>query len=480
MRASEMTATDLARLAAQSGLSLLYLVGGLVLALLGAVVFSTTIQDILGEDAMQSGVEAFHRRESTAARQLRELRSDGHLSASVFLAAYEYENANGDADKLETAVSLFEEALKNEPGRTSAVVGLVSAKLALAETQGVDALKSTAKDMPALLEQAANPSHPDVVYLKAAVDVLDGKVSEAVEVLSEDPSEAPSLEGQGARWWNLAVAKLIAKEDPLPAAARAYNLRRWPVPSAEQRKDDPKVRLSRRADPERLIKLAYRFALCDKGCSPSDEEALAARVEFGRKLIDQVFKGTRDGGRYAPPRNEAAEIYNALGVGLCRVKRYSEAMKPFEQAVRGASNDPLYSMNLAIAGTLALPIVQKEGTAQEFKNTKDTAARAYENVARIIGSDTKRQSTLKLAVDNLTTVDYENDPGKGMAVLRKYRKQYPSEPDWNRHMGALMDWAYKSGCIKHYEKALELGHPDAVGIQERLKLWEAKQKMKRR
>ena len=137
-------------------------------------------------------------------------------------------------------------------------------------------------------------------------------------------------------------------------------------------------------------------------------------------------------------------------------------------------------MNLALAGTLALPGAQKEGTAQEFKNTKDTTTRAYENVARIIGSDAKRQSTLKLAVDNLLTVDYENDPGKGMAVLRKYHKSYPSEPDWNRHMGALMDWAFKSGCIKHYQKALELGHPDAVGIQERLKLWEAKQEQKKR
>lgn len=477
MRASEMTATDLARLAAQSGLSLLYLVGGLVLALLGAVVFSTTVQDVMAEDAMQEGVEAFHRRESNAARLLRDLRSDGQPGASLFLAAYEYENANGDADKLQTAVGLFEEALKNDPGRNSAVVGLVSAKLALAETEGLDALKSAAKDMPAILEQANNPQHPDVVYLKATLDILGGKASEAVEVLSEDPSDAPSLEGQGARWWNLAVAKLLTREDPLAAAARAYNLRRWPVPTAEQREDDAKVRLSRRADPERLLRLAYRFALCDTTCTPSDEEALAARVEFGRRLLEQDFRGTRDGGRYAPPRSEAAEINNALGVGLCRVKRYSEAMKPFEEAVRGASKkDPLYSMNLALAATLALPGVQKEGTASEYKTTKDMAARAYENVARIIGSDAKRQSTLKLAIDNLTTVDYQNDPGKGMAVLRKYQKEYPSEPDWNRHMGALMDWAFKSGCKKHYARALELGHPDAVGIQERLKLWEAKEK----
>jgi len=473
-----MTATDLARLAAQSGLSLLYLVGGLILSLLGAVVFSTTIQDILAEDAMQGGVEAFHRRDPETARRLRDLRSDGLPDASVFLAAYEYENAKGDKDKLETAASLFEEALKDQPGRNSAVIGLVSAKLALAETEGVEALKSTAKDMSEVLDQASNPQHPDVIYLKAAIDVLDGKTGEAVEVLSEDPSEAPSLEGQGARWWNLAVAKLIAREDPLPAAARAYNLRRWPVPTAQQRQKDPKVLLSRQADPERLLKLAFRFALCDTTCKPSEPEALAARVEFGRRLVDQAFKGSRDGGRYAPPGKEIGEIYNALGVGLCRVERYSDAMEPFGKALRGASNDALYSMNLALAGSQALPVIQKEGTAEDFKNAKDTTARAYENVARIIGKDNKRLSTLKLAVDNLTTVDYVNDPGEGMAVLRKYQKSYPSEADWNRHMGALLDWAFRLGCMKHYEKALELGHPDAVGIQERLKLWEIKKQQR--
>lgn len=474
MSPSAMTATDLARLAARSGLSLLYLVGGLVLALLGAVVLTTTAQDILAEDAMQEGVEAFHRRDASAVKLLRDLRSEGQPAASVFLGAYEYENADGDADKLQTAVGLFEEALANEPGRTSAVIGLVSAKLALAEIESLEALKAAGKDMAPILEGASDGNHPDLVYLKAALEVLDGKAAEAVEVLSEDPSEAPSQEGQGARWWNLTLAKLLAHQNPLPAAARAYNLRRWPIPSAEQRRNDPKVALSRRADPERLLKLAYRFALCDPSCTPSDKEALEARVEFGRKMLDQVFLGNRaGGGRYVPPKADAAEIHNALGVGLWRVERYSDATTAFQLAVRGQKRDPLYSMNLAVAATQALPGL-RSGPAVEFDKVKEAAAKGYATVCALVSKDPKRQSTLKLAVDNVITLYYDKSPSHGMGFLRQYQATYPSEPDWNRHMGALMDWARKAGCMRHYEKAIELGHPDAAGISERLKLWEAK------
>ncbi|MBL4848314.1 MAG: hypothetical protein JKY65_22575 [Planctomycetes bacterium] len=470
MKASELTAGDLMKIAARSGMSLLFLVGAVVFTLLATVVLAITFQDVLLQDAMQEGVDSFYRRDPAASRQLRNLRSEGHDSASVFLAAYEYENARGEKDKLTTAVSLFEEALKQQPGRTSAVVGLVAAKLKLAEAEGLGPLKEAAKEAGSLLEGALNPKSPDVVYLQAAVDILLGNAKEAVEVLDEDPSEAPSSEGQGARWWNLAVAKLLVSEDPLPAAARAYNLRRWPLPTADQRKEDSNAGLSERADPERLLNISYRFALCDPACTPTDAEELEKRVEFGRRILDQRFAGRRDGGRYSPPRTRAAEIYNALGVGLCRVERYQDAAIAFEQAVRGQSKDPLYSMNLGVACTLALPTLST-APAQQLKNTKDTACRAYENVALTVRNDKKHLSTLKLAVDNLLTIDYANDPGKGLAVLRKYRQVYPSKVDWNRNIGALFDWANKPICIRHYEKALELGHPDAVGIQERLGLW---------
>ena len=50
--------------------------------------------------------------------------------------------------------------------------------------------------------------------------------------------------------------------------------------------------------------------------------------------------------------------------------------------------------------------------------------------------------------------------------------EYPSEADYERNLGAMLDWRCKSSCLKHYKRAVELGHPDSAAIQERIRLHE--------
>ena len=472
--ATELQPVDLIRLAAQSALGLVYLAAALIFTLLAGLVLWTTAEDISRQGDLVEGAQAFHTDSSEARVKLLALRTQGQVDGSLLLAAYEYERSR-DLEGLETAEGLFKEVLAADPGRTSAVVGLAATRLRKAELQGgLAGLKSAAPEVASLLNDARDKSQPDLAFLQAALDVLGGKPGEAVTALSADPSTAPSKEGTGARWWNLAVAQILAKVDPLPAAARAYTLRPRLLPAEDSRERDESEELSADGDPERLLILAYRFSLCSKECGSQDAEALGARVEFGRRLSDQSFtRAVGQEGRYSPHRTDAARVFNALGVGLCRVERYQDAIAAFTRATRTAGKpDPLYSLNSALAATLALPRLKGE-SKDVRKNVLDAAVLGYRAVAEQVHGDKRRASTLKLAVDNALSVNYDLDPQDGLVMLRKYQKEYPSEVDWNRHMGALLDWQRRIGCIPHYRKALELGHPDSVGIKERLKLWEA-------
>ena len=473
-KATELSAGDLIRLAAQSALGLVYLAAALIFTLLAGLVLATTLEDIVAQDELREGAQAFHADAKDARPKLLALRQAGQVDGILLLAAYEYEHAR-DAEGLETAKSLFSDVLSADPGRTSAVIGLVSTRLKLAELKGgVAGLRGAAPEIATLLKDARDQSHPDLAYLEAALSVLQDKSADAVQALSSDPSTAPSREGASARWWNLAVAQFLTKGDPLPATARAYTLRRWPLPAEESRDRDEDDKLSARADPERLLILAYRFSACSKECGAQEPEAIGERVEFARRLLEQSFaRAQGQEGRYSPHRDEAPRAFNALGVGLCRVERYQDAIDAFGRAIRVAGKpDPLYALNSAQAASLALPKM-KGDDKQARKNVQDAAGQGYRAVAEALKLDKRRASTLKLAVDNRLAIGYDVDPRDGIVMLRKYQKAYPSEVDWNRHMGALHDWQRRVGCVAYYTKALELGHPDSVGIKERIKLWEA-------
>ena len=472
-----MTFTEAIQAAGRSTIALAYLAGAAVVLLITIPVGLSTFQGILAEDRALAAVEAFHQRSPEARTLLRKWRDAGDPTASVFLGSLELESANS-LEKLETAQRLFQEALDAQPGRTSAVLGLVSTRLRMAELdEGADLAKA-ADECETLLRQADDQDLPDVAYLRGTLQVLQGKVEEGVQALESDPSVAPSAAGQGARWWNLAVGQVLLGRDPLPAAARAYTLRPRPLPAEDAERDAND--LGPDYDPARLLRAAYRFSLADPSCQPSDEEALSARADLGRRLGSLQFssgrgRGQRGGlvGPYLPHKRDAPEILNAIGLGLYRVGRFNEASEVFAEAAKlDRSDEVLYYLN---AGHAALRAYREDKSLDEVRRKEllNDVQQHLERVASTLVGQKDRASLLKLAVDNRLSVLWDSNARSGADTIRRYRKEYPSEADFERNLGAMLDWRCKSSCLKHYERAVELGHPDSAAIQERIRLHKA-------
>ncbi|HBP22676.1 MAG TPA: hypothetical protein DEA08_33465 [Planctomycetes bacterium] len=471
-----MTFTEAIQAAGRSTIALAYLGGAALVTLITIPIALSTFQGILAEDRALAAVEAFHQRTPHARALLRKWRDSGDPSASVLLGSLELESANS-LEKLETAQRLFQEALDAQPGRTSAVLGLVSTRLRMAELDEATDLAAAAGDCEALLRQADDQDLPDVAYLRGAIMVLQGKVEDGAAALESDPNVAPGAAGQGARWWNLAVARVLLDQDPLPAAARAYTLRARALPAEERERDEND--LGPDYDPARLLRAAYRFSLADPACKPNDKDSLNARADFGRKLGALEFssgrgRGQRGGlfGRYLPHKRDAPEILNAIGQGLYRVERFNEAAEVFAEAAKlDRTNEIVYMLN---AGHAALRAYREDKSLDEVrrKTLLNEVKIHLEKAANTLMGQKDRTSLLKLAVDNKLSVLWDTNARAGADSIRRYQKEYPSEADYERNLGAMLDWRCKSSCLKHYKRAVELGHPDSAAIQERIRLHE--------
>ncbi|MGE0712083.1 MAG: tetratricopeptide repeat protein [Planctomycetota bacterium] len=471
-----MRAGDALKIVTRSTVAMAYLGAAVVVGLLTIPLAVTTVQAIWREDQLNAASRALARGGRDALDPLLALRKETRTAtASVMLGAFKYERAK-TPDDLEEAERLFAEALEAEPGRNSAVLGLVSARLRRAEAGGPDALKKAAAEAEPVLAQANDPEHPDVVYLRGALQVLLGKAKEGEEVLAKDPSVAPTRAGQAARWWNLAVARFLVERDPLSAAVRAFTLRPDPLPAeaSDQRGEEA---AGPEADPARLLRAAYRYSLADEGCQPNTPEALRERAELAWKTAWLRFSsghGVRGGqyGRYAPHRDEAGEVLNALGQALFRLGDHDRAVTAFREACDVTrEKEPLYLLNLGQAAALAYR-QDKEVNKERRSDLLRHSRYAFDEVAKALRKQKGRASLLKLAVDNRSTLFYDNNPREGVSGLQAYKDVYPSESEWNRNMGTMLDWIKRPDCVKYYKKSAELGHPDSSGIQERVRLWE--------
>lgn len=471
-----MTFTEAIQAAGRSTIALAYLAGAALVTLATIPLALSTFQGILAEDRALDAVQAFHQRDPNARALLRKWRDSGDPSASVILGALELESATS-REKLETAQRLFQEALQAQPGRTSAVLGLVSTRLRMAELDEDADLAAAADECETLLRQADDQDLPDVAYLRGALLVLQGKTQEGAEALESDPTVAPSAASQGARWWNLAVAKILLDRDPLAAAARAYTLRQRRLPAEEGERDAND--LGPDYDPARLLRTAYRFSLADPNCKPNDAESINARADLGKKLGMVEFSSGRGrgrtgglAGRYQPHRSDAPEVLNAVGQGLYRAKRFNEAIEMFREALKlDRSGEVLYMLN---AGHAALRAYREDKSLDEERRKKlhYYATLHLEQAAKTLANQKDRASLLKIAVDNKLSLLWDLNARMGADSIRRYKKQYPSEADYCRNLGAMIDWRGNSLCLKEYERAVELGHPDSAAIQERIRLYQ--------
>lgn len=475
-----MTIKEILQAAVGSTVAIAYLAGAIVAFAVTIPLAVSTAKTYLHQSSLRSAATSYARDEPEAADLLRSLRGKQRdPTAGLILGALEY-NAATSAGDAETAVRLFTEALEIAPGRTAAVVGLACAKLRLAELSADGDLAAAAEDAAAILGQASDGSHPDVLYLRAALLVLEGKADQAADALAEDPATAPSLAGQRARWSNLTVAQILANRPALESAARAFTLRRLPLPD-EQVAERDEGALGPGAQPAQILRAAYRFSLSDPRCQPSTPEALAERGAYGARLLDLKFtasRGARSGqyGRYTPHREESAEVMNAVGQALFRGGNYREAVAPLRLACAlSHDKEPTFLLNLGQAAALA--VHRDDKLEKEVRRTlKGLARDSFSKVVKLLSGKKEQQALLKLAIDNSLSLMDGSDADGGAMLLRRNKKVYPSEPDWNRNLGAMLDWKRKSGCLVFYRRALELGHPDEAAIRERVRLHDPEQK----
>ena len=396
-------------------------------------------------------------------------------SPSVLLGGYELERAT-DAARLESAKLLFEEARELAPGRTSAVLGLIATRLRLAELRGLDELAKEAAAVERLLADVDDTEHPDVQGMKAALLLVQGKAEDALLLLEEDLRRAPGLAGSAARAWNLGIARILARRGAaFEGAAMSQVLRRRPLPRAARAsagEDEGEDEL----DPEtQVLVTAYRMGLADPGTQPADEASLTARCELAAKLIGARYHrpaSTERQGRFLPRQAELPGVLNALGLGWFRLGRFVEARAAFAEASRTArEREPLYLLNQGQAAYQA-GLAAAQGSPERKKLLKD-ASDSFERVCALLDKQKGREVMLTLAATNAAAILLQNeDPRGAAAVLGRHEEAHPSRVTWLRDMGALEDHQGRRQCAPYYREAIELGHPDAPLLRERLLRYE--------
>ncbi|MCO5167980.1 MAG: hypothetical protein M9894_16675 [Planctomycetes bacterium] len=446
-----------------------YLGGAALAFLISGLLVAGGIERYLTEDALREAVQAYHRDAHDARGKLVDLKDarPGDASARVLLGCYELERAE-DADRLSVAERLFDEAAALEPGRPSASVGLVVARLRLAATKAREGRAREAAAAGELIDRAGlDPADPDVLALKAGVEVLRGRPEQALQLLAGAPRSAPSRAGQAAWHWNRAAAAILARDgDAVEAALPAFLLRRLPLPAETQNDVNGPP-----GDAGRLLTLAYRVSLADPGARPPTTEALARRLEVARTAAAVRAGGSGTlRGRYLPPGPEEAAVHNALGMALARLERWAEAAESFEQACRANPEEPLYMFNLAQARRSLADAVDPgdaKARAAAYQRTGEAFRRLCESLS---GKEGREATRVLAATSGAAALLAAGDPRGAVSLYRAHSTGHPNPAEQARDMGALLDHAGDKACIEEYRRAISLDHPDAPALERRVRV----------
>jgi tetratricopeptide (TPR) repeat protein len=472
-----------------------YVAGTAVLGLITVLTLVNTVTSYKAQWKLRDAVLDFEQGKRTARKKLGALRSadkgdrDSRATVRVMLGAYNYQRSHKDPELLNTAEKLFDEALSVDPERTSAAVGMICVRLAKAEVKARDARVRDAKQAESELDRlvGSGAAIPDVEYLRGATLLLQGRADKAIKKLDDDsPSEAPSREGQAARFWNLGVAKLLdQRPDAYQAFALGYMLRPVRIPSEfEPKKSEPKDKKDdappdRRGEAPKILETTYRVCLNLKS---SNSEELKARCDDVVRYLHGFSRGASalgkgQLGRFAPHRTRNHVLRNALGLANFKAGDFDAAATQFgkaSSAVRG--REPLYVLNLA----RALLSQAQEFEAKDAKRRKETlakAAKAFEDVCVMLDKRKGREGTIRQARTNAAvTRGLYGDHKQAYEVYKRYITNDPNKADVQRDLGALADRAGRKGlALRHYRKAIGLAHPDADSLADRVGALEAGQ-----
>ncbi|MBX3468019.1 MAG: hypothetical protein KF878_14190 [Planctomycetes bacterium] len=456
--------------AVKSREGLAYLGGAALAFLISALLIAGGIERYLTEDALREAVQAYHRDAPDARAKLVELKDarPGDASTRVLLGCFELERAE-DADRLGVAERLFEEALGLEPGRTSASVGLAAARLRLAALKAAEGRAREAASVGELIDRSGlDASDPDVVALRAGMEVLRGRPEQALQLLSSPPRTTPSRAGQGAWHWNRAAAAILARDgDALEAALPAYLLRRLPLPAESQ--NDPN---GPPGDAARLLTMAYRVSLADPAARPPTTEALTQRLE--RAAAAATLRAGGSGllrGRYLPPGREEAAVQNALGMAQARLERWADAAESFEQASRANPEEPLYMLNMALARRRQAEGIDAATDAKGRTAAFQRAGEAFRRLCESLAGKEGREATRVLAATSGASALLAGGDVRGAIVLyRTHSTGHPNPAEQARDLGALLDHAKDKACVDEYRRAISLNHPETAALERRVRV----------
>lgn len=456
-----------------------YLAGAAVCFLISAILVATGIDRFLQEDALRGAVAAFHRDAPDARSQLVELKDARPTDATmrVLLGCIEVERGDGDADRLGVAERLFEEALGLDPSRASAHIGQAVARLKLGAMKPKDGRVQAAKLVAEDLDRAnLDATDPDVIGLRAAVELMRGRNAEALKLLDAAPTIVPSRDGQTAWRWNRALATcLVRRRDGLEDALAAYALRRFPMlEETVQAQEVPKgAPLPPPPEVARLLIMAYRVALAEPNATPATAEAVLARCELakGAIAVRAAGGGSSLKGRFLPPTPHDAIVFNALGMAYARLERWTDAANAFEEARRaGPKDEPLYVLNFAEARrreALALPPEQ----AKQASGLLSAACEAYGRVCEMLAGKEGREATRVLAATNGAALYISmKQPQQAIGFYKGHSEGHPNAAERARNLGALLDHGNHRGCVEEYRRAVSLSHPDSAALERRVRI----------
>jgi tetratricopeptide (TPR) repeat protein len=451
-----------------------YLGGAALAFTMAFLLLAQTMNRYLKEDELREAFLAAAQDRGDAKGLLEGLKQDypDDPTVLVLLGNYLVDRSHLARENLDAAEKLYERALQLDPGRTSAAVGLIVARLRLCEDKTPDARQKDIEAAEQLLTsmKGIDHDHPDVVILKGSIALLRGQLAAARGILDSEPKHLPSLAGVGALYWNRGAAALMAR-DPgaLEHCLRAYQFRRWPL-LAETRDELGEEELaSPLNDPGRLILLAYQVMLTDHTVDP---ETLGSRCDQGLTALALRRGNQRFAvpGRFLPPGYDLPIVLNAVGVGLFRAKRYEEALEVFTRA-SGIMKDkvPEYLLNQAEAMYQAGQASEDE--VQKARHINESANVLFK-LCNLLSEQEGLEEVLEKACTNMAAMMVELDKaGNARNMYIRFLDEHPDPAQKARDLGVLEDRCRARKCLEFYEEAIRLSHPDAAQIRERMRFW---------
>jgi len=466
------------------------LVGALVLGLLAAALLLSTVWRWRYESNLRDAIEQLATGQGDPIAIFEEARASRpddllpHLELGQYLLdrgvrlAQEADAKGGEPDyatakkSLKGAIKAFDDACElreklNAPSSESAPVGACYACIALADLTAAERA-SILEDAAKALDGARDKDDADVTIAQAALSWARGELVPCSQRLSDASTKLGSASrgAVGTYYWHKALIELLDKD---PASVDDLRRSAYFRPGFSTGK---------------ALSFAIRVAAAHPACQPKSTADLEARLN---DLVEFLSQRIRNVQRYEMGAADEAMAWNAVGLGWLKVPNGQKAVDCFQKAHNLDPSVLLYQVNGAFAvrakadgplpGNLTREQAQRNFDVVCFTAVYDLARANNPNKdtpAQKEARDKYIRDILMTALAICSNAQKEN-PTILSAIFLAHDRYGLDDAEFFRTKGAFEDSIHQMPeAILDYRKAIDLGHRDSFKMEERIRMWETR------